>query len=96
MLRSIIVASLVACAACAGAQDRYGYEDLSARFGYPVAESSLPADVLGDDQARVRRHAWELWAALIAPSQSVVDGQRLPAFLKVDFMWSVALKNVAP
>ena len=36
--------------------------------------------MLTDDQARVRRHAWDLWAALTSPSAAVVDGQRLPVF----------------
>jgi hypothetical protein len=75
-------AALAAAATAAVAQtaDSYRYRDLTPRFGFPVAESTLLAYVLDDDQARVRRHAWELWAALTAPSGSIVDGQDLPVF----------------
>lgn len=62
------------------AADRFVIQDLPKRFGFPVAEQKLLAAVLTDDQARVRRHAWELWAALTSPSSSVVDGLRLPVF----------------
>ncbi|MFO1322471.1 MAG: hypothetical protein U1F15_00235 [Burkholderiales bacterium] len=80
-LRIAVAACCIASAAAAQAPaDRFAYQDLPARFGFPVAESTLLGYVLTDDQARVRRHAWELWAALTSPSTSVVDGQRLPVF----------------
>ena len=83
-LTRIVAAIALGGATCAGAQpvaDRYAYQDLPAsRFGYPVPESTLLAYVLDGDQARVRRHAWDLWAALTSPSDSIVDGQRLPVF----------------
>ena len=31
----------------------------------PVPESTMLAHVLDGDEARVRRHAWELWAVLV-------------------------------
>ena len=82
MCRFFAAALAAAAAATAAAQpaDAYRYRDLAPRFGFPVAESTLLAYVLDDDQARVRRHAWELWAALTAPSGSIVDGQDLPVF----------------
>lgn len=60
--------------------DRFVYEDLRASAGVPVPEFTLLGAVLTGDQATVRRHAWDIWAALTAPSQSIVDGQRLPVF----------------
>lgn len=80
--RALVAAlALGACAAVSAAPaDRYVYQEMSPRYGFPVAESTLLAAVLTDDQAGVRRHAWQLWAALTAPSSSVVDGQRLPIF----------------
>ena len=82
---AVVAVLAVAFAAAAVAQrapaaDIYRYEDLPGRFGFPVAEATLLGAVLADDQPAVRRHAWELWAALTAPSASVVDGQRLPVF----------------
>lgn len=79
----ILAVLAFAGAACAGAQapaDRYAYQDLPTRFGFPVPEATLLAYVLQGDQASVRRHAWELWASLTSPSDSVVDGRRLPIF----------------
>lgn len=79
----ILAVLAFAGAACAGAQapaDRYAYQDLPTRFGFPVPEATLLAYVLQGDQSSVRRHAWELWASLTSPSESVVDGQRLPVF----------------
>ena len=81
-MRSLALVLLV-FATCASGQapaDHYRYQDISSRFGYPVPESTLLASVLTDDEARVRSHAWALWAALTAPSASIVDGQRLPVF----------------
>src|ERR1700758_2408967 len=60
--------------------DRFVYEALTPRFGFPIADASLLGAVLAGDQPSVRRHAWDLWAALTAPSESAVDGQRLPVF----------------
>ena len=81
-LRSAAFAILTAAAGAAAQAPahRFDYEDLTPRFGFPVAEYTLLGAVLADDQAGVRRHAWDLWAALTAPSSSVVDGQRLPVF----------------
>ncbi len=82
-LRHALLAAFawLACVSAGAAPPgRYVYQDLSPRYGFPVAESTLLAAVLTGDQARVRRHAWELWAALTAPSTSIVDGQRLPIF----------------
>ena len=79
---SISMAALC-CVAAAAAQtpaSHFVYQDLPTRYGFPVAEATLLGLVLTDDQARVRRHAWDLWAALTTPSTSVVDGQRLPVF----------------
>ncbi|MFO1311228.1 MAG: hypothetical protein U1F41_04095 [Burkholderiales bacterium] len=79
----LVIAIALAWTASAGAEappDRFVYQDLTSRWGFPVAESALLGYVLADDQASVRRHAWELWAALTAASDSVVDGQRLPVF----------------
>ena len=74
--------AIVAAGLPAAAQGtfRFAYQDLPARSGIPVPEFTLLGAVLGDDQAAVRRHAWDLWAGLTAPSDSVVDGQRLPIF----------------
>ncbi|MEP7327942.1 MAG: hypothetical protein ABI777_01930 [Betaproteobacteria bacterium] len=60
--------------------DRFVYEDLAASAGIPVSEYTLLGAVLAGDQPKVRRHAWDIWAALTAPSASIVDGQRLPVF----------------
>ena len=59
---------------------RYAYQDLPPRIGFPTPGYELVGAVLGNEQAVVRRHAWELWSGLTAPSDSVVDGQRLPVF----------------
>jgi hypothetical protein len=60
-----ILTAAAGAAAQAPAQ-RFAYEDLTPRFGFPVAEYQLLGAVLADDQAGVRRHAWDLWAALTA------------------------------
>lgn len=59
----LVIAIAFGWTACAGAQgpaDRFVYQDLPARWGFPVAEATLLGYVLADDQASVRRHAWEL------------------------------------
>ncbi len=77
----LLAAALVAAAPAAGhGTDRFAYQDLPARTGMPAPEYTLLASVLDGDQAAVRRHAWDLWAGLTAPSESIVDGQRLPVF----------------
>ena len=79
--RSALLTLLAAATlAQAGPGDRFVYEDLASRFGFPVAEAKLLGAVLTGDQANVRRHAWDIWAALTASSASMVDGQRLPVF----------------
>jgi hypothetical protein len=73
----------LACSAGAAAQstaDRYRYQGITSQYGFPLPESTLLAYVLSDDETRVRAHAWDLWTALTAPSESMVDGQRLPVF----------------
>ncbi|MFO1414615.1 MAG: hypothetical protein U1F10_12065 [Burkholderiales bacterium] len=83
-MRSLVALLLAATLGTAAAQDaprdRYVYEDLPARPAFPVPSYTLLGYVLGGEQARVRAHAWDLWAGLTAPSESVVDGQRLPIF----------------
>jgi len=80
-------AILFACVACfalvgpAAAQpDRFVYQDLPRSAGVPAPSFQLLGSVLGGDEAAVRRHAWDLWAGLSSPSDSFVDGQRLPVF----------------
>jgi hypothetical protein len=63
-----------------GPETRYVYQDLPARVGFPAPGYELSGAVLANEQATVRRHAWDLWSGLTAPSDSVVDGQRLPVF----------------
>lgn len=70
----------VATAAAQPAPDRYVYQDLPPRTAFPVPDYALEALVLDGAQAQVRAHAWGLWAGLTAPSESIVDGQRLPVF----------------
>ena len=74
---AILVAGLPAAAQ---GTFRFAYQDLPVRSGVPAPEFTLLGSVLGDEQAAVRRHAWDLWAGLTTPSDSVVDGQRLPIF----------------
>ena len=79
-------AALLALACAAGqaaAQalpDRYAYQDLPASAGVPVPGFKLQGFVLGGALNDMRAHAWRLWGGLTAPSDSVVDGQRLPVF----------------
>jgi len=75
-----VTAQVPAPAQPPNASDRFAYQDLDPGVGVPLAESTLLGAVLAGDQATVRRHAWELWAAVTAPSASVVGGQRLPVF----------------
>ncbi len=80
-LPAFLLAVGLACdAAHAQAPDRYVYEDLPARIAFPTPAYVLQGLVLGDEQAAVRAHAWDLWSGLTAPSASIVDGQRLPVF----------------
>ena len=60
--------------------DRFAYQDLPRSTGVPVPSFQLTGAVLAGDEAAVRRHAWTLWAGLTSPSDSIVDGQRLPVF----------------
>jgi len=84
-MRNALLACLVAIAVPAAAQsaasgDRFVYQDFAPSASIPAPEFTLLGAVLSGDQATVRGHAWDLWAALTAPSVSVVDGQRLPVF----------------
>lgn len=79
LLLTLLVLTSPASAQASAPGDRFVYQDL-APGAVPVPEFTLLGAVLAGDQATVRRHAWDIWAALTAPSASVVDGQRLPVF----------------
>lgn len=46
--------------------------------GYPADESRLTAAVESGNQEVVREHAWDLWAAITAPSGERFNGKDLP------------------
>jgi hypothetical protein len=63
-----------------GEGDRFAYQGMPEGFDFPAEDYRLQGYVLDGDQRAIRRHAWNLWAGLTSPSDSVVDGQRLPIF----------------
>jgi hypothetical protein len=56
-------------------------EDISTNLGYLRDENILLGYVAAGDWAATRRHSWNLWAAMTAPSKSSWNGQRLPVWL---------------
>lgn len=76
----LVLAAAAGPAAAQVTAERYGYQDLPASAGVPVPDFKLQGLVLGGDWNSVRAHAWAIWGGLTAPSESVVDGQRLPVF----------------
>lgn len=55
------------------------YQDLPASQ-FPAKQYQLLGDVMSNDLATQRAHAWQLWSALNAPSKSIAYGQRLPVW----------------
>jgi hypothetical protein len=63
-----------------GEGDRFAYQGMPEGFDFPAEDYRLQGYLLDGDQRAIRRHAWNLWAGLTSPSDSVVDGQRVPIF----------------
>lgn len=61
-------------------RNSFRIEDLPASYRRPQ-ENVLLGYVVGGDWSATRRHSWELWAAMTAPSKSTWNGQRLPIWL---------------
>jgi hypothetical protein len=60
--------------------DQFAYQGMPEGFDFPAEDYRLQGYVLDGDERAIRRHAWNLWAGLTSPSESVVDGQRVPIF----------------
>ena len=61
-------------------RDYFAYENIPADHDYPAAENVLLGFRDAVDVKAMRRHAWNLWAGLTAPSKSSWKGQTLPIF----------------
>jgi len=78
--------TLAVLAGCGGegaeppVSSNYEYEGISAGYGFPTDESVLTGYVDSNDIRAIRRHAWNLWAGLNAPSHFRWHGRVLPVW----------------
>lgn len=60
--------------------NRFAYEGIPARFGFPASAAVLQGYVYAGNDRAVRAHAWSVWAGMTSPTGSRENGRALPVW----------------